>query len=121
MVIHTNVFQEKVGSQFVVVEPQPAVRDGWSTKSKKTEISQDIAREKARDLRSRGGEGESAGWTGEVVQPQSRGHPLLEQKEILRGYLRQVSVLVGRHFLFQSVFLAGISNFCQHFGRYFLF
>ena len=92
MIIHTNVFQEKVGSQFVVVEPQPAVRDGWSTKSKKTEISQDIAREKARDLRSRGGEGESAGWTGEVVQPQSRGHPLLEQKEILRGYLRQVSV-----------------------------
>ncbi|KAL5268741.1 hypothetical protein ACHWQZ_G002551 [Mnemiopsis leidyi] len=78
---------DKVGSHFVAVEPQPAVRDGWSTKSKKTEISQDIAREKARDTRVRGGE--SAGWTGEAVQPQSRGHPLLEQKEILRGYLRQ--------------------------------
>ena len=89
---YTHFFQDKVGSHFVAVEPQPAVRDGWSTKSKKTEISQDIAREKARDTRVRGGE--SAGWTGEAVQPQSRGHPLLEQKEILRGYLRQVGVLV---------------------------
>ena len=37
----------------------------------------------------REGEG-GAGWTGEAVQPKTRGHPLLEQKEILRGYLRQV-------------------------------
>lgn len=76
---------EKVGSPFTVTEPQP--RDGWSTKSKRTEISRDIAREKARE-KVREGEG-GAGWTGEAVQPKTRGHPLLEQKEILRGYLRQ--------------------------------
>ena len=80
-----------MGSPFVVVEPQPADRDGWSTKSKRTEISRDIAREKVRDkARDKSRDGENAGWTGEVVQPKSRGHPLLEQKEILRGYLRQV-------------------------------
>ena len=46
----------------------------------------------------REGEG-GAGWTGEAVQPKTRGHPLLEQKEILRGYLRQVGTYSSDYLL----------------------
>ena len=64
-------------------ELQPSNSDGWSTKSKRAEITRDISLDKSREKAREG-------WTGEAVQPQRSGHPLLEQKEILRGYLRQV-------------------------------
>lgn len=63
-------------------ELQPSNSDGWSTKSKRAEITRDISLDKSREKAREG-------WTGEAVQPQRSGHPLLEQKEILRGYLRQ--------------------------------
>lgn len=77
----------------VKLDPQPSNTDSWSTKAKKEQISRDMARESSARASAQQ-DSARAGWTGDVVQPQTRGHPLIEQREILRGYLRQVEIYI---------------------------
>ena len=71
---------------------QPGNSDkGWSTKSHKDQITRDMSRDPRDQL---GMSRDQGGWTGERVErPQANCHPLIEQREILRAYLRQVCLL----------------------------
>jgi len=96
-----------------VLEQQPSNPDSWSTKGKTTEISRDIARDSARGVGITTSEPARGGWTGEAVAPQERGHPLIEQKEILRGYLRQVGYSRTNSRKSQRSLIISVMLFCR--------